>query len=290
MIIKKYILGLSRTLESKNLALSYPCFAFSVLLSLIMSTLSLPTVPPSTTSISSISVLASTDDDSRVSSDRVQQENARDKGGEQEDDNDNDESEEDNDKTKLLEICCAWSDKVSDGILEYRISDEADEQSKQAVRNAIFDWDTLIENLAFVENHGGASEEGTIDVEIGFSDSDEDANNEEYDYGDPIAAGKTQFRFDSKGFIHNIDVVLSKGIFGERFQSSALEQIARHEIGHVLGLGHANFGGSLMSESTSGELGNISSCEINGVLAANHWKLVDGGGNPDYPEGQFVVC
>jgi hypothetical protein len=255
-----------------------------------MGMLSLPMTPPSTTNILPKSVMASTDDSHR-SSDRGQQGNAKDNDGEK-DDNHNDESDDngDSDELRLVQICCAWSDKISDGILEYRISDESDEQSKQAVRNAILDWDMLIQNLAFVENHGGASEDDKVEVEIGFSDSDEDANNKEYDYGDPIAAGKTQFKFDSKGFIDNIVVVLSKGIFGERFQSSALEQIARHEIGHVLGLGHANFGDSLMSESTNGELGNISSCEINGVLAANRWKLVDGGGDPDYPEGQFVVC
>jgi hypothetical protein len=273
------------------LTLRYTAFAFSaLLLTVIMGILLLPTTPPSTTNILPKSVMASTDD-GKEGSDRRQQEIAK-YDDKDEDDNHDDEGEDnrENDELRRVQICCAWSDKISDGILEYRISDEVDEQSKQAVRNAILDWDMLIENLAFVENHGGASEDDRLEVEIGFSDSDEDANNDDYDYGDPIAAGKTQFRFDSKGFIDYTDVVLSKGILGERFQSSALEQIARHEIGHVLGLGHANFGDSLMSESTDGELGNISSCEINGVLAANHWKLVNGGDDPDYPQGQFVVC
>jgi hypothetical protein len=187
-----------------------------------------------------------------------------------------------------LQICCAWSEKISDGILEYRISDEGNEDSKQSVRKAIQDWDLLIDNLAFVEKQNDESSE--TDVEIGFSDSDEDANDEEFDYGDSIAAGKTEFRFDNNGFVDSIEVTLSGGIFGNGFPNSELEQIARHEIGHVLGLGHANFDGSLMSESTDGGAESISTCEINGVLAANYWRLVAAGDNPEYPSANFVAC
>ena len=135
---------------------------------------------------------------------------------------------------------------ILDGVLEYRISDEGDEDSKQAVHNAIEDWDLLIGNLNFVEKQGG----GGADVEIGFSDIDEDANDEEFNYGDSIPAGKTEFNFDSNGFVDSIKVTLSGGIFNNGFRNSLLERIIIHEFGHVLGLGHANFGGSLMSDKS----------------------------------------
>ena len=251
-----------------SFSFSTPC----LLLALIL--LSLSAISSATIFSSSTSVMASVEDNQGGDDDEGE-ENTR-----------GDDDDIDLDEMNLLQICCAWSDKISDGVLEYRISDEGDEDSKQSVRNAIQDWDLLIDNLIFAEKQ----DDNEADVEIGFSDSDEDANDEEFDYGDPIAAGKTEFRFDNKGFIDNIEVTLSGGIFGNGFQNSELEQIARHEIGHALGLGHANFDGSLMSESTEGGTENISTCEINGVLAANYWRLVTVSNNPEYPEANFVVC
>ncbi len=255
---------------------STPC----LLLAFILLLLSI--VPSATIISSSIPAMASVEDNQEAD-DNDDEENTREEE-DGEDDGDNDDI--DLDKMNLLQICCAWSDKISNGVLEYKISDEGDEDSKQSVRNAIQNWDLLIDNLIFVEKQ----DDSEADVEIGFSDSDEDANDEEFDYGDPIAAGKTEFKFDNKGFIDSIEVTLSGGIFGDGFQNSELEQIARHEIGHVLGLGHANFDGSLMSESTDGGAENISTCEINGVLVANYWRLVAIGNNPEHPEGNFIVC
>jgi hypothetical protein len=259
---------------------STSCLLFALIL------LSSSVIPSATITSSLTPVMASVDDNQGDDDDDDNdKENTRDNDDE-DDDGTNDDI--DIDELNLLQICCAWSDKISDGVLEYRISGEGDEDSKQSVRNAIQDWDLLIDNLIFVEKQDDSSNEA--DLEIGFSDSNEDANDEEFDYGDPIAAGKTEFNFDNKGFIDSIEVTLSGGIFGDRFQNSELEQIARHEIGHVLGLGHANFDGNLMSESTDGGTGNISTCEVNGVLAANYWRLVDVSNNPQYPEAHFVVC
>jgi predicted Zn-dependent protease len=282
--VLKNISGIDKRNRIHGMKLKYNTafsFTFSTPCLLLTLILLLSVIPSATIISSSIAVMASVED----IQESVDNDEEEDTGGEDdEDDGDNDSI--DLDEMNLLQICCAWSDKISDGVLEYKISDEGDEDSKQSVRNAIQDWDLLIDNLIFVEKQ----EEGEADVEIGFSESDEDANDEEFDYGDPIAAGKTEFRFDNTGFIDSIEVTLSGGIFGNGFQNSELEQIARHEIGHVLGLGHANFDGSLMSESTDGGAENISSCEINGVLAANYWKLVAVDNNPKYPEANFVVC
>jgi Matrixin len=278
-----------RRIRVFGMILRYGVSLFSTLLlpfimgSLLLSAATLSSV--TTTSLTS--VMASTDGNLGTD-DQDQGENTRDIDEDDDSNNDVDDGI-DLDELNLLHICCAWSGKLSDGTLEYSISGEGDGWSRQAVLNAIQDWDLLIENLVFIEIQDNDASDDP-DVEIGFSNIDEDADGEEYDSGDSVAAGVTHLRLDNEGFVDSIEVTLSEGIFGNRFESSALEQVARHEIGHVLGLGHANFDGSLMSESTEGGERNISSCEFNGVLAANHWKLVDGGDGPEYPEAHFVVC
>lgn len=71
-----------------------------------------------------------------------------------------------------------------------------------------------------------------VDVKIGFSDSDEDADGEEYHYGDLVAAGLTRLSFNNEGFIDSVVVTLSGAIFDNQILDSELEQIVRHEIGH----------------------------------------------------------
>lgn len=58
-------------------------------------------------------------------------------------------------------------------------------------------------------------------------------------------------------------------------------------MGHALGLGHANFESDLVSQILSSkEMMNISQCDVNGVLQANQWKLVNNDNRPDKPNGR----
>jgi hypothetical protein len=59
-------------------------------------------------------------------------------------------------------------------------------------------------------------------------------------------------------------------------------------MGHALGLGHANFDADIMSQRLSSEgTMSISECNINGILQANHWKLVNNENTPDSPKRVF---
>jgi hypothetical protein len=53
------------------------------------------------------------------------------------------------------------------------------------------------------------------------------------------------------------------------------KEIAILEMGHARGLGHANFDADIMSQRLSEETLGISQCDINGILQANYWKLVN---------------
>jgi hypothetical protein len=64
-----------------------------------------------------------------------------------------------------------------------------------------------------------------------------------------------------------------------------IEQIAKHGLGHALGLGHANYDGSLMADLViEDKTATISECEINGVYMANSWKFMDSKQNPEHPQ------
>lgn len=172
-----------------------------------------------------------------------------------------------------IQICCAWGEEIEDGTLTYIIED-VDPRLRETVYSSIEEWDEAIEGLVFEE----VSNRPSADIEIYFR---EDGGHK---------AGETRNYFDGYGFLTKSRVVISEAAFGFGFTVPQLEQITRHEMGHVLGLGHSTFEGSLMTRNVDPYTGSISDCEVNAVYEAQHWKLEVDRSFPDYPEHEYVEC
>jgi hypothetical protein len=169
--------------------------------------------------------------------------------------------------SEVILLCCSWGEELADGELTYFIGDymidegtdenrnEVDKSSVEAVTSAIEEWDSKIEGLTFTES----PIRRTSDVEIYFQE------------GQNEKAGITKNYYDFYEFITKSYVLISKGAFGFGFSGNQIEQIAKHEFGHVLGLGHANFDGNLMAAQVHRGSGSVSGCEVEAVYSANEW-------------------
>ena len=253
-------------------------------------------------------------------------ENDEDEDENQPDDNDSDEEgneDEDDGQLDSIDICCTWDERLADGTLTFRIiekvieDDEYDEDIsedegnqddaeistgdldnsgsdlRKAVAFAVEEWNLKIPNLRLVEISSASSENDDSNV-------DADIEVQLVDGLRGMVAGATVMRFDEDGFMNKATILLPRAaffvesdsqVFAVQYDPQKLKEIATHEIGHALGLGHANFDSDLMSERlNSDETMNISQCDINGVLQANQWKLVDNDNTPNSSVEDEVSC
>lgn len=187
-------------------------------------------------------------------------------------DDDEDEDDEDDDLSdkKVIVICCTWGYELADGTLTYSIKDK-DDDLQDAVRNAVDSWNEVLTGIRLVET------DDNEDIEFSFKND-----------GKKVA-GVTVNYFDRHGFIRQSDVIVSEESYDRDFSSSQIEQITLHEIGHVLGLDHANFRSNLMAERVDTGSSQISSCEIEAVNIANAWK-VNGGDTMYLPRENYMEC
>lgn len=193
------------------------------------------------------------------------------------DDKENEEDvsgDDDFEEENSIQICCAWGEKLADGSLTYKISG-SDSDIQQAVRTAIEDWDYNIIGLELEEINKKKKE---ADIKVTFEDDGEEI------------AGQTINNFNGFGFIDHVEMTISENAFGIDFDTKTIEQIAKHEMGHALGLGHANFEGNLMTQLVNDGTGTIDDCEIKSVNEANQWKLIDGSDSVYAPSKYEVEC
>ncbi|MGE3859598.1 MAG: M57 family metalloprotease [Nitrososphaeraceae archaeon] len=169
---------------------------------------------------------------------------------------------DDSKSKKKIELCCTWGNSLDDGILTFSIDNGGSDLAK-IVKLAINDWEKSLKKIEFkyVKNNDDA------DIEIDFKK------------GKGKKVGKTVTYFDHYGFIDQVDISISKKSYGVTLDSNTLEHVAKHEIGHSLGLGHATFKNSLMSPNVDEIITKISACEIASVKYANSWKFGEGDKN-----------
>jgi Matrixin len=227
--------------------------------------------------------------------------------------------EGDNEQMDTIGICCSWDEKLADGVLTYRIiervgddndddgEEEGDEEGddnnqdeeefsiddlptsdsdqRRTVTDAVNEWNARIPNLRLV--HEDSNVDADIEVQL-------------VDGLGGMAAGASLLKFDEDGFINKVTILLPKAaffiegdsqVFAVQYDPQKLKEIATHELGHALGLGHADFDSDLMSERlNSDETMNISQCDVTGVLQANQWKLVNNDSVPNGPDEDEISC
>ncbi len=200
---------------------------------------------------------------------------------EQENNNDGDNADEDFEEQNTIQICCTWGHDLRDGILIYYTDTEGSTKHLQdEVRNAVQEWDRNLDSLELEET----SNKKNGDILIEFQEEYEGNGEEKRVVGQSIST------FDNSGFIDNVQITVYRGTSEYKFDEDIVQRIVEHELGHALGLGHANFDGNLMAEKVNDGTENVSECEVKAVLKANNWKLIADSTNPIMPEKNGIIC
>ena len=172
----------------------------------------------------------------------------------------------------ILDVCCAWNSELADGELTYSIAG-GDATVQDVVRAAVEDWETQVPGLVLTET----TDTSAANIEIKFR------------RGGGQIQGQARRKFDGAGLVSSVDIVVSGKAFGDANNADTVAQIAKHEVGHGVGINHTNFSGDLMSTTVSAGTSVISQCDIDGVLAANEW-FFGGGGVPLQTTVSHVHC
>ena len=180
-----------------------------------------------------------------------------------------------------LAICCAWNASLASppppDHLTYTIAG-GDAAAQNEVNTAVQAWVSALVGHTAVPFTMTRVSTRTADIAIRFKE------------GGGNIQGQTFRSTDATGFIQHVRIDISGKAFGTPNNAALIDQITKHETGHALGLDHADFNGDLMSPTLTGGSDTISTCDINGVRAAEHWRFVAGSTTPAPPSATSVAC
>ncbi len=167
----------------------------------------------------------------------------------------------------ILEVCCTWGKSLDDGVLTFHTNNSDHFVTDSIVKNSFDQWSSKLGKVKFLEVQNASS----ADVLISFEDKGEKT------------VGQTTNVLNDKGFIKRVNIRISINFNDVRMGEDTINLVITHEIGHALGLGHSNFH-DLMNPIVNYQNTVITNCEIDAVLLANNWKLVENLQEPKKPE------
>lgn len=178
----------------------------------------------------------------------------------------------DNGTIRAIEICCSWNKNLAFENVSYSIIN-ANNSLKQAIEKGLKEW-SKSDAIRFVE----VPDSNNADIRIRFIPNESavplrNNTNNRLIMQSGLMVGKTIDTFDNNGHIASANILIYGSAFGNSLDAQTLQNVAAHEIGHALGLGHASFDTDLMFNKVRYDNEFVSQCDINGVLKANEGKF-----------------